>query len=188
MVIYETSLASLPSNDFHQAFLAGEQQLDVRFIWNKELQEQYDLLIQGIKTSRDADPLLKGMQIIRDYEYFSYYASLPATAEELTEALEEGLEYPQSLKNLSNELKADRLLEAKALAVAQQKIIEPYEWGQCWHLVITDITGNQVTADLRPNGWINNQDSSWKIRFVSTLDKISHDDLLLCKVEVAVNE
>lgn len=188
MVIYETSLTSLPSNDFHQAFLAGEQQLDVRFIWNEEMQEQYDLLVQSIMQKRDSDPLLKGTDIIRDYDYFEYYESLAPTTDELEVQLEEGMPYPQSIKRLSTELKADRLLEAKLLAKEQQKVLEPYAWSQCWHLVITDMYGEQVTADLRPNGWINNQSDTWRIRFVSTLDRVKHDDLLLCTVEVAVDE
>ncbi len=188
MNIYRGSINASPSTDFVQTFRAGNLNINVCFRWDLINEEIYASMSRSIQTMRDADPLLKGAQIVRDYDYLSWYIALPNTAEEIEEMLEGGMEYPQSLRKLANNLKANQLLERKQEALEIQHIIEPFANNSCWHLTIYDDEDNRITADLRPNAWIGNQRQDWRVRILSDLTEIGKDDLVLCTIEVAVSE
>lgn len=188
MPIYRTAMENIAESDFTKVFAAGTRMLSVRFRWDEDSGEQYDLIVRGIQSRRDADPLLRGSDIIRDYDYLHYYLNLPSDAQKLEELLREGMEYPQSLIRLDYRMRAGVMVDRKHEAEEIARVLEPYENLRCWHLEVTDEEGNLVTADLRPGAWIHNQSASWALRFVTPLSSVGKNDLGLCSVEMAIGE
>lgn len=142
------------------------------------MEEQYAILARALLTKATADPLLDSWEVVRDYDWIDYYADLPSDIED---ALNHGMKYPQSVKDVSNTVKADILYERQQEALELKKIREDFLGNLAWHLDITDEYGEFVAGDIRPGGWFNNQSSNWRVYVVSDLVSIGRDDLLNIK-------
>lgn len=187
MYLYQGKLTSVPGEDFSLNITAGVFALSLHFRWDSANQEQYDIIHRALEDRRKSDPLLKDGDIIREYDWIDWYTSLPTDIEA---ALEEGMEYPQSLKGLVEDksVMADELLLRKQEAEALRELIQPMIDQLVWNVDITDSDGNVVAGVVRPGGWLHNQDASWRLRFTSDLDSIGEDDLLKVTIEVEVAE
>lgn len=186
MTIYRTQLTDIPSANFTQPIICGTTSLMLHFLWDTTNQEQYDILDRALGNRSKADPLLKGSNIIRDYDYFTWYLGLPSSVEQITEMLENGMEYPQSLRNLPIDMIAMQLYDRRLEVAELQTSIQPLVNQLVWSVEITD--GNTVkTGVVQPGGWIGNQDLDWRVQFQSDLESIGYEDLLnvVIRIEVA---
>lgn len=185
MTTYEAQLNDVPSDDFNVVLNMGGKLFYLRFQFDAAIKEQYDILTTGIRNLRDADPLLKEATIIRDYDYLDWYMSLPSL-HELEQLLENGMEYPQSLKNLGNYAKAAKLLNRKAQVEELQDVFDTFDECMYWKCTITDEANNEVQCSVVPGGYVNNQSSEWTLRFESDLDRIGEDDLMKIRILMEV--
>lgn len=187
MIAYRVTLDEIPNEDFTQTISAGMCSLTFHFRWDTANQEQYDIYRRALDARASADPLLKGTSIIREYDWIEWYTLLPA---DIQAALEEGMEYPQSLRKLADnfELMATQLEERKIEALALKKLITPLEEQLVWSVEITDASELRKTGVVRPGGWIGNQDQDWRVQFVSDLENIGYNDLLKMIIRMEVTE
>lgn len=190
MRYYRASLNSVPGDDFTQTITAGTSTFSFHFRWDTANQEQYDILNRALLARAAADPLIKDSEIIREYSWIDWYSTLPDTAEKIIPLLEEGMEYPQSLRRLKDEptLLANQLLERREEALSLNTTITPLCDQLVWNVDITDEQGNIQVGVVRPGGWINNQSSAWSIQFVCDRARLGRDDLALVTIRMEIAE
>lgn len=184
---YYARLNEVPSLDFTQAFSAGTHILNIRFLWDEANEEQYLIVKRALDDRALADPLVKDDgTIIKDYDWVEWYSSLPIDIEE---ALQNGMEYPQSLRYLDIHSRALALQQYKLEAEELKVLLEPYLNQLVWHCTIWEETQPTVivTADMRPEGWIHDQDFGWRVRFASDLTQVGKNDLLNVRLEFEVD-
>ena len=188
MYTYHASLTTVNGTSFTQTFSVGSHTLSITFLWDTANEEQYTILYRALAARASSDPLIKASDssyINRDYDWIDWMLALPTDIET---ALNEGMEYPQSMRKVSNTIKANLLQESKEEAAALKVLIDPLITQLAWNVTVTDENGNITTGVVRPGGWLHNQDSSWRIRFVSSLTDIGKDDLLNMQLEFEVDE
>lgn len=178
MDIYRTTLASIPSYDFEQQIQAGTHLLTFHFLFDEAYEEQYNILKRALDDRAKADPLVKGIEIVRDYDWVDWYVQWNEEVEEK----------PQSLRDLNDDLFVDMMRERQEEAKELLRRREVYTEALFWNVEVTDADGNTITGDVQPGGWLHNQDAEWRVRFVSDLDKIGKNDLMKMSIEFEVDE
>ena len=194
MTKYYAQFSELPDTvSFQQAFIFGATQLDFEFFWCEDITEQLDIYRKALDNRAKADPLIdfNTGSILREYTWLDYYLAIPHdTSTEVEEWVGEQEMLPQSLMSYrdNTNLLANKIYELCLEAEEIQSRLEPLEEQECWHVVITDIEGNQVTGVLRLGGWLNEQDSKWRVQFTSDKTTIGQNDLLLITIHAEVEE
>lgn len=176
MDLYSTKLSSIPSDDFNISLMAGSVILRLRFHWDNDTQEQYDIAVRALNSLRNSDPLIaKDGSIIRDYDYIGYYTAITYKIP---------TELPQSLRSLDDTNLLNVLLERKEQAIELGSVIQAYEEHLVWQCDITDPDETVYSADVVPGGWVNNQSSTWRLQFVSNLEVVGKDNLIDVEIRV----
>lgn len=182
MTEYYAQLSNIPNTtDFSQSFLFGSVSLNIRFFWCTDIDEELSLYEAALDTRAKSDPLIKDIDIRRNYDWLAlYHTEIPhTTQQDVQDWLEETGYIPQSLLPLQGNMfllvteMYNRCLEADEIYAR----LEPYYEQQCWHVEILDDEGNTVSGVVRQGGWLNEQNSRWRLQFES--DKpIKQNDLL----------
>lgn len=194
MIKYYAQLTTLPDDiSFKQSFVFGSTQLDFEFFWCEDVTEQLDIYRKALKSRAQADPLIEPDTgaITREYTWLDYYLSIPhASSTEVEEWITEQTMLPQSLLGYrdNTSLLANAVYERCLEAEEIQSRLEPLQEQECWHVVITDAEGRQVTGVVRLGGWLNEQDDLWRVQFTSEKSEISKNDLLLVTIHAEVKE
>ena len=184
---YLLDIDSTDVNTITQVITAGSYKFSFVFTWDTVNQEQYDILARGLEDRAKADPLLTtDGEIIRDYDWIDWYLSLPVDIEQ---ALIDGLEYPQSLKDTQLSVKANIMNERKQEAKELATVRRVYEEQLVWNVAIQELSSSDIfTGVVRPGGWINNQSEDWRVRFVTALEDVAKDQLNRVYIEFEVKE
>lgn len=173
MIEYYATLSNIPNTtDFNQAFVFGSIALNIRFFWCEDVQAEYDLYDEALKNQTKADPLLRGTDIVRDYDWLALYSdTIPHTdANAVADWMASTGLCPQSLKELyaqSSTLAAQQVYQRCLEADLLKERLRPYKERLVWNVEITDDEGDIFTGVVIPGGWINNQGSRWRIQFES---------------------
>lgn len=192
MIEYYATLPNIPNTtNFHQAFTFGSIALSMRFFWCEDVQAEYDVYADALDNRAKADPLLRGSEILRDYNWLGLYSDIiPHTnANDVATWMASTGLCPQSLRELygqSQTLAAQQMYQRCAEADLLKARLRPYKERLVWNVEVTDDTGDVFTGVIIPGGWINNQGSRWRIQFES--DRIlgrDELDLLIINCEVA---
>ena len=182
---YHTISRPTDATTFSMLVAAGSAHLTFDFVWDTVNEEQYSVVYRALKARAESDPLLYSDKTIdREYNWIDWYTSLPL---DIATALEEGMEYPQSIKDLSNEDKAAILESRREEAYELKDMIAQYVTQLVWNVAVTDTNGVTHTGTVTPGGWINSLGLDWRVRFVSSLTRIGKEDLgkLYIEFEVA---
>ena len=150
--------------------------LNFRFQWAIVSEEQYNIILNYIRTKTRSDPLFVQGSYTYEYDYMAYYLELAdKTEEELVEWLDTNPVLPNSILNaprasqilmLNNRIRECITLEP---VIAQYKEIVKWQF----HAVYKD----QVTVGyIEPGGWYRHQDPEISFRFVSDLAYIGKND------------
>lgn len=194
MTEYTGKLDNIPNDtDFSQDILANATNLTFRFFWPTDIQEIIDDYERALDTRAKADPLIKDLDILRDYEWLDLYLNtIPHTS---VSAIQEWLAsaplIPQSLQDLNTpatqDLLASAIYERCMEAEGLWYYLEPLYNSLVWHVEISDNTGDSCSAVVRRGGWINNQAGNWRVQFEADSD-IGRGDLGLVTINVEVPE
>jgi len=167
MKTYRTQITEY-THDFTKTYMAGSLVLEIHYRWDMNAQEQWDILDRAILDRRDADPLLnlETGEIIRDYDYLTWYTEWNETVAEI----------PQSLRNTAEATRLNILAERKEEAKVLKKIYDELTDRLAWYV---DVTVNEevYTGVIRPKGWIMSNDNSWAIQFDTELESVGFDQL-----------
>jgi hypothetical protein len=173
MIEYYATLPNIPNTtDFNQAFTFGSIALNMRFFWCEDVQAEYDLYAEALKNQAKADPLLRGADILREYDWLTLYSdTIPHTdANAVGDWMASTGLCPQSLKDLyaqSPALAAQQVYQRCLEADELKERLRPYRERLVWNVEITDDEGDVFTGVVIPGGWINNQGARWRIQFES---------------------
>ena len=189
MTRYYTTINEVTDTDFVKTVQAGSKSFTLHFVWDEASEEQWDILYRGLKDRASSDPLITDelATINRDYDWIDYMLSLPANTA-LEEALEAGMEYPQSIRNLSISGKVNQLIEWRDEAEELEKVRDAWDRCRYWHCTIITEVGEEFTCDVVPGGYMHNQSSEWKFQFMSDLERIGKDDLTKMTIYAEVEE
>lgn len=191
MIEYYATLPNIPNTtDFNQAFTFGSITLNIRFFWCEDVQEEYDLYAVALQNRARADPLLRGTDIIREYNWLTLYSdTIPHNeANEVAAWMASTSICPQSLKALYSQnpiLAAQQVYQRCLEADLLKERLRPYAERLAWNVEITDDEGDVFTGVVIPGGWINNQGTRWRIQFES--DRVlGRDELNLLTINCEV--
>lgn len=188
-VLYKGYMSNVESSEdsFEKNIAAGNHQFTLKFYWDSSNEEQYDILYRALTDRAKADPLINDEGgIERDYEWLEWYSQLPGTSEAIEELLESGMMYPQSLKGLRGDVNvmANELLLLHQEALAIDASLKPLENQRVWSVVVTDEAGQSYSGTVVSGGWINNQGTTWSMRFMCDKPRIGKEDLALVEIQV----
>lgn len=190
MIEYEAQLDNIPNTtDFSQDITANTTTLTFHFHWAADVQEITDVYDAALEARAKADPLLRGMDIQRDYEWLELYCdTIPhLDTEQIQEWLGSTGLVPSTLKDLPVDLQAAEIYSRCWEAEAIRDYLQPLYDRLVWTVEITDASNNSVSGVVRAGGWLNSQDTLWQVQFEADRD-IGRDDLLLVTINIEVAE
>lgn len=190
MIKYEASLTEVPGDDFYQTIFAGNQSLEFHFQWQSIMEEMLNEFEIALRARAQSDPWINAEgSIRREYDWLEMYCkTIPhRSPSEIQAWLIEYGYAPQSLRRLSVDLIASNIFERCKEAEGILYYLTPFYNQSRWNVAITDSQGNVVTGVVESGGWLNNQSTQWKCRFVADRS-IGHDDLLNMKIQFEVAE
>lgn len=178
MRIFETPITEYSEN-FTLTCVALNKSFRIHLLWDMNLQEQWNTLYQGIKAKQDSDPLINTEtgDIIRDYDYLNWYADWTTDV----------VERPQSLKDLPDAVYQNIMLERQQENVYLKKIFDEMTDRLAWYIDIS-VDDTVYTGILRPQGFIEAEDSSWRLSFNTALEEVSYENLDQVTIHVEIEE
>lgn len=189
MNLYEATLSNITQDNQTVSFTFGVHTLDIEFLWCASLTEQIDEYSRALTDRARSDSILKGAEIIKDYDWLDFYQDIPHTSTtQILEWLDQGY-CPQSLQSLNTpdtkDMLATEIMKRCVEADDLEDMLDPLVNQFCWHITITDEDGEIVTGVLTEGGWYNEQSSKWRLTFRGK-SEIGYSDLngltLYCEV------
>lgn len=190
MYLYETQLQEVPNTvEFSQQIAASTTVLNFTFTWATDIQEIIDDYDRALYARAQAEPLLRGQEIMRDYEWLTLYCdTIPHLSQtQVADWLASTGYIPSTLKDLPDDLIASNVYDRCREADGIRDYLEPLRDRLLWTVRIEDEEGDAVTGVVRSGGWLNEQSPNWRVKFVADRD-IGRDDLLLALIDIEVAE
>lgn len=148
------------------------------FTWPENETDEYNQFMRNLSRMAASDPLVKGSDFIRNYDYVQYYIDFP---EEITE----DTILPQSLKGHTEEEIMQIVAERKEEVSALKIVLDEYRQLMVWDFSYT-LNGVVNTGILRTGGWYKGE--NYRFRFVSNKEEIGVEDLAYVTIEFEVEE
>lgn len=174
--LYSTTLSNNTADTFAMEITVGSHKLSCTFVWPAYIQELYDNAELQVQAMRDADPLVGGGVITRDYDYISYYIAA-ANASSLDTWYESQEQLPQSVAQLGKSTALSIISSRCTTCVGIQAYLDQLAETLAWQCTIVE-DGEKTVTDIIPGGLFRSASLNWGVRFTTeSLETVNHDQL-----------
>lgn len=172
--------------DFTQSFSAGTELIDIAFRFSFVTAEIYSNVLKAVEMRRESIPLYDGQkeEVIRDYDYITYWMSIPTTLDEIRQWLETSPVVPFFTKTMTENTTVYKMREEAQFVAELYKLLSFYEEQLYWLVTLTK--GDEtIVSSIRPGGTVYFKDKV-AVTFLSDRASIGMTDLGTVTLQVEV--
>ena len=184
--VFTLQLPAATSELFHLQAMAGTESLQLTFKWDATAKEVYDnFLLMMNRRVRSLPMKEQDGTLLRDYDYWSYWATVPSTYELMEGFIETAEALPVALEGLRHDQQVNYMLQEKQFSNEAFQLRALYIEQMCWSVRIL-YASESIVMSLRDGGASYFSDGTY-VRFLYDKEGIiDYDSLEYVTLEVGI--
>lgn len=186
MTYYSKVLEPATDVSFMRQFHAGQTTISCLFKWDTIAEEIYNDFLMSVEQRTRSYPLIsRDGTIIRDYDYFAYWLTIPTDVTGINNFLDTAEALPAHITSWERYVQTDYIKNECGIANELQELNVLYK-EQCGWCVRAEKEGEVLVTSIRSGGMAYFDDNT-SVQFISAKSgDILYDDLSYVSIRIGV--